>query len=160
MSELAVTALADRPRPRGGPSAVKCSKPPETKSSLVIFSKRPVDRPHPKGEPFAVQPSNPTREATSVDKFHQRPADRPPFNSLFYQRQNLSLDDFGNIPADRPYPRGGPSAILTFSPTRETQSLDEFTSVWWTVRPTGLDRPHLGSQHKFFKPCFQTLCRC
>ena len=30
MSELAVTALADRPRPRGGPSAVKCSTPPET----------------------------------------------------------------------------------------------------------------------------------
>ena len=30
MSKLAVTALADRPRPRGGPSAVMCSTPPVT----------------------------------------------------------------------------------------------------------------------------------
>jgi hypothetical protein len=32
MSELAVTALADRPRPSGGPSAVKSSTTPETNS--------------------------------------------------------------------------------------------------------------------------------
>ena len=120
VSKLAVGALADRPRPRDGPSPVHPQTPPETQNVSSHFVKWPADRPRPMGGPSAVQAISATRKNTSLDKFYLsrrtvRPSgpDRPPFNPFLTRDENMSLDIF--------------------------------TRVWQTVRPSRPDRPPLNS---------------
>ena len=50
-------------------------------------------------------------------------ADHPQLKVPYHQRQTKSLVQNSQRPADRPRPRGGPSAVQPLSPTRDAASL-------------------------------------
>ena len=111
--------MADSPRPRGGPSAVKSSKPPETKEHLWSLFKLTGGPSAPQGR--TVRHSNATARNT-FNVCQRRPfepwrtvrapgADHPQLKVSHHQRQTTSPVQNSQRPADRPRPRGGPSTV-------------------------------------------------
>ena len=129
MSELAVTALADRPRPRGGPSAVMCSTPPETNIVSGTTLK------------LACGPSVPQERTvrSSSLKNHQRQ------QCLWYKLSN-SRRTILTPGADRPPHRSSPQP-------EKTPSLIQFELERWTVCPPGPDCPPVTSNFHQSQTC-------
>ena len=146
MSELAETALADRPRPRGGPSAVKCSTPPETNNvsgttlRLVCGLSGPQERTVRSSLCSPNQRNNLSGTKLRLAGGPSAPpwADCLPFNFEAHQRDTLSGTNLRSS--------GGPSAHLGQTVRQPTRASASSLERDRTVRPSGADCPPLLSQ--------------
>ena len=139
MSELAVTTLADRPRPRGGPSAVKSSNPPEINivSGTILR--------------LACGPSAPQERTVRSLTFEPKPEKqplwyKPEISRRTVRRSTLKPTLTGTLSGTSLKNSSGPSAQLgrtVRQPIRASASSLERARI---VRPSGADCPPLLSQ--------------
>ena len=134
MSELSVTALADRPCPRGEPSAVMCSTPPETN---IVFGTTLK---------LAGRPSAPQGRTVRSYVFHTTRDE----HRLWYNFE-ISRRTVRTLGADRPPYRSSPQP-------EKTPSLVHFELQRQTVRPPGPDCPPANLNSHSSSTC--SLVRC
>ena len=153
MSELAVTALADRPRPTGGPSAphgrtVRSYVFHTTRDQQRLWNNFEVslrtvralgaDRPQ-----FTFQPKPEKQPLWYKTEISRRTVRAPwvdclPFNFEAHQRDTLSVTILKYS--------GGPSAHLGRTVRKPTKASASSLERSRTVRPSGADCPTLLSQ--------------
>jgi len=168
VSELAVTALADRLRPRSRPSAVKCSTPPETNIVSGTTLKLACGPSAPQVRTVRSSSLKSTRDnnvsGTNCQKeggpsapqgrtIRAPGADRPPFILEIHQRQQCLWYKLSNSRrtvrtpgADRPPHRSSPQL-------EKTPSLVHFELERRTVRPPGPDCPPVTSNFHQSQTC-------
>ena len=124
--------MADRPRPRGGPSAVRSSTPPETNIVSGTTLRLACG-------PFV--PQERTVRASGADRpqltFQPKPEKQPLWYKTEISRRTVRA----------PWPDCPPFNFEAH--TRETHFLVQFEIQWRTVRPPGPDCP----------PAHQSLCK-
>ena len=136
MSELAVTALADRPRPRGGPSAPQG----RTVRGYVFRTTRDEHRLW-----YNFEISRRTVRAPG--------ADRPPFILEIHQRQQCLWYKLSNSRRTVRTPVADCPPHRSSSQPEKTPSLEHFELERRTVRPPGPDCPPVTSNFHQSQTC-------